>query len=953
MKTILSLLLVLVCLTAPAQDNKKKEKKVDLYGYITDSFTKASVPVDSLLKIIVLNADSSVVDTAGVWRSSSYYGLQTTVYDVKVPARPAKYIIKAMHPDYETTYMNYEIKRIARNREFELPNLRMRRIQRSDYDKDGGNLQEVVVKATRVKMVYKGDTIVFNADAFNVPEGSMLDGLIKQLPGVELKDNGEIFVNGKKIENLTLNGADFFKGKNKMMLENLPYYSVKNVQVYNKQTPRSKFSGRDVEQKEYTMDVVLKREYNVGGTAFVEAGYGTDNRYKYKGFGLRYSDHLRAVLFGGANNLNEYIDYDREGNERDRTNASGDRNVKQIGGLLTLNATEERINNTTEYNLRWEDNHTESRSQSENYMADTSTFGKNDGFSENRPFSMNVRNTFQVQKPFFLYSWLDFDYDHDHSESESTSLTAKDILYGDLINKNTSRSMRRGNRMSLNFNNNLTFKMPWGDELEMQLNGSMGRSWNNHSFSQNSYTFYNTGVIDQRNQYNDSPNKGFSLNGSIGYRFSLTENFSITPTLNIGYDYNDNDNNLYRLDWLGKDWAVDGPHAIGSLPDNELLPSAFDGPNSAGEGNRQNSQSASLEFSYNKQTEKAYVYLSGSFSEKFRRDHMTYNSDVLNTSINKNYNFPQVYVYGYLSFDNWRKTLNVSVQNYSNMPGIRQLVDIESTNNPLNISKGNPDLKPMNYWSFYVSYSSRKDSIDQHMNISLNSTIQRNAFANAYTYEPTTGVYTSWTENINGNWNMSGNMDYNRALGEKKFWHVGATLNTSISQSTDMSSLTGQTEAQRNRVTSTRLGFSPNVRFQKDKLTFTLKGAGSWQHIHRSINVTNMPADVYDFSYGFNANYQLPWHFTVDTDLQMHSRRGYADSEMNDNRLYWDATLTKSWKQGRWIAKLKCYDLLGQVSHLQYWVSSQGRTEYWTNNMRRYVMLSLSYRFTLTPKHKN
>ena len=199
MKTILSLLLVLVCLTAPAQDNKKKEKKVELYGYITDSFTKASVPVDSLLKIIVLNADSSVVDTAGVWRSSSYYGLQTTVYDVKVPARPAKYIIKAMHPDYETTYMNYEIKRIARNREFELPNLRMRRIQRSDYDKDGGSLQEVVVKATKVKMVYKGDTIVFNADAFNVPEGSMLDGLIKQLPGVELKDNGEIFVNGKKM----------------------------------------------------------------------------------------------------------------------------------------------------------------------------------------------------------------------------------------------------------------------------------------------------------------------------------------------------------------------------------------------------------------------------------------------------------------------------------------------------------------------------------------------------------------------------------------------------------------------------------------------------------------------------------------------------------------------------------------------------------------------------------
>ena len=79
---------------------------------------------------------------------------------------------------------------------------------------------------------------------------------------------------------------------------------------------------------------------------------------------------------------------------------------------------------------------------------------------------------------------------------------------------------------------------------------------------------------------------------------------------------------------------------------------------------------------------------------------------------------------------------------------------------------------------------------------------------------------------------------------------------------------------------------------------------------------------------------------------------GYADADMNDNRLYWDATLTKSWKQGRWVAKLKGYDILGQVSQWQYWVNAQGRTEQWSNNMRRYVLLSLSYRFNVTPKKK-
>ena len=953
MKTILSLLLVLVCLTAPAQDNKKKEKKVELYGYITDSFTKASVSGDSL-KVLLLGTDSAVVDTARTFSYQSYLGFKTTGYEVNVPAKPAKYIIKATHPDYETTYMNYEVKRIGRNRAFELPSLRMRRIQRSDYDKDGGNLQEVVVKATKVKMVYKGDTIVFNADAFNVPEGSMLDGLIKQLPGVELKDNGEIFVNGKKIENLTLNGADFFKGKNKMMLENLPYYSVKNVQVYNKQTPRSKFTGRDVEKKEYTMDVVLKREYNIGGTAFVEAGYGTDKRYKAKGFGLRYSDHSRAVLFGGANNLNEYIDYDREGNERNRTAASGDRDIRQVGGLLTLNATEERLTNTTEYNFRWEDNHSESRSQSENYMADASTFSKNESFGDNRPFSMNVRNTFQLQKPFYLYSWLDFNYNHDHNDSESTSLTAKDVLYGDLVNENKSRSMRRSNRMDFNAYNNFSFKLPWGDELELLLQGAASRSWNNKSFSQNIYTFYNTGVIDQRNQYYDTPQKGYNLSGRVGYRLNITENLSITPGYSINFRKSSNESNIYRLDWLGSDWAVNGPHTIGSLPDDyQLLLSALDRPNSPGQGERLNSHAPALELSYSKQTEDKYIYISGSINEEFQRTHMTYDNDQLHANVCKNYNFPQVYMYFSYYFNNWRNSFNMSVQNNFNTPSIHQLVDITSTNNPLNISKGNPDLKPMDYWYFNASYSARKDSIDQNFNISLNGNIQHNAFANAYTYNPTTGVYTTWTENIDGNWNLSGNVDFHRAIGEKKFWHVGAAFSTSINQSTDMSSITGQTEAQRNRVTSTRLGFSPDIRFQKDKLTFTLKGAGSWQHTHRSIDVTNLPADVYDFSYGFNANYKLPWNFTIDTDLQMHSRRGYAESEMNDNRLYWDATLTKSWKQGRWIAKLKGYDILGQVSHWQYWVSSQGRTEYWTNNMRRYVMLSLSYRFTLTPKHKN
>ena len=962
--TFITILFALVAVAGQAQQiitdasqgdkaggKKKKEKTVSLMGYASDSFTKARVPKDSLKVYLLSATDSLVVDTADVWESWNYSGISSTGYNFTVPARPAKYIIKATHPDYETTYKNYEVKTIGRNRYFELPALRMRRLRR-DYDKEGGNLDEVVVTATKVKMVYKGDTIVYNADAFNIPEGSMLDALIKQLPGVELKENGEIFVNGKKIDNLTLNGADFFKGKNKMMLENLPYYTVKNVEVFNKSTPRSQFSGRDVEQKEYTMDVVLKREYHTGGTAYVEGGYGTDNRYRGKGFGLRYSDHSRAILFGGANNLNEYIDYDREGNDRSRTEASGDRDVRQVGGAWALHAPEDRATNTLEYDLKWEDNHAESRQQSENYLAGASTFGKSNGTGDNRPFSLNARNTFMLQKPFFMYSWLNVSYAHGHNESESESLTARDVLLGDSINLNRSRSLSKSDRMNYSFQNQASVKLPWGDMLELTALLQGSKTWNSRSFSQDYYRFYNTGVVDQRNQYYDSPVTGFSASGRLGYSIQLTDQFSIQPYVGMNYDHSDNSNNRYRLDWLGQEWAVGGPHPMGTLPPADALDAALDRPNSSEQETRLNTTSVGMEMNYSKPfKEGGQLYLMLQLTEKYLRNHMRYDNDVTHAAINKNYRSPQAFFNFYVAWDNYHKAISGYMQNSLQLPNIAQMTDITSTANPLNIVKGNPDLKPMHLWYGNVSFITRTDSIDQNIRVSLDGTIQHHSFANAYTYDPSTGIYTSWTENVNGNWRLTGSAGYGRALGKKKYWHVDGNMSATINQSTDMTSLTGQVEAQRNRVTSTRWSFSPSVRYQKEKLSFTIKADGAWQHLHRSIEVSTLPTNVYDFSYGVNASYQLPWSLTIDTDLQMHSRRGYAEDEMNDNRLYWDATLTKSWKQGRWVAKVKGYDLLGQVTHWQYYVNSQGRYETWTNNMRRYVLFTLAYRFSLSPKN--
>lgn len=166
-------------------------------------------------------------------------------------------------------------------------------------------LSEVTVTATRVKMYYKGDTLVYKADAFQLPDGSMLDALIRRLPGVTMNKDGKIFVNGRKVEELLLRSRSFFRGNNKVLLENLPYYAVKDVKVYEQQSDRSRALGFDIDPKKFVMDVSLKSEYNRGLIANAEAAGSTEERWLSRAFLLGFADKLRLTLLGNANNVNE------------------------------------------------------------------------------------------------------------------------------------------------------------------------------------------------------------------------------------------------------------------------------------------------------------------------------------------------------------------------------------------------------------------------------------------------------------------------------------------------------------------------------------------------------------------------------------------------------------------------------------------------------------------------
>ena len=225
-------------------------------------------------------------------------------YRLEFDYRVGKFTVRVVAEGHEEAYKEFRVSN-KRNTMFGIGTIYMQK----EFSK---TLREATVQATRIKMVSRGDTIVYDAAAFELAEGSMLDALVAQLPGAELKD-GQIKVNGKFIESLMVNGEDFFAGNPKVALESLPAYTVKNIKVYDRAANDDYLRGKPTGQKKalgedehMVMDVILKKAYSSGWLGNVDGGYGLpDNRYLGKAFGMGYTGKWRVAAYANLNNIKD------------------------------------------------------------------------------------------------------------------------------------------------------------------------------------------------------------------------------------------------------------------------------------------------------------------------------------------------------------------------------------------------------------------------------------------------------------------------------------------------------------------------------------------------------------------------------------------------------------------------------------------------------------------------
>lgn len=927
-KHIQCICLLLLFFALPAQANDYKHS---VEGSVVDNITGMGVTA----KITLMTADSVVIDTitADIEEMPWDIGYHKAYYEFKdaVTAK-GKYIIKAEKEGYDVCYMNCEL-RSTREDYIKVKEIRMTKIVEHE-------LKEVTVVASKVKMVMKGDTIVYNANAFNLAEGNMLDALIARLPGAKLEKDGRIYVNGRFIQSLLVNGQEFFAGNPKLALENLPAYTVNKIKVYNKAGTKSRLMQQNMGDNTYVMDVRLKREYATGYMGDLEAGGGTQKRYKLRGFGMKFSDKERMGAFFNINNLND----------NQRAELTGEWSPQDVGnGLLTVkNAGASYLHFlgnefswfSTENTWQHINTNNESVTHKQTYLPEGNSFLHNHSKQLSSSDKWESINRLSIDKTNYSTSnSLSISYLRNNGFGSTNSATANETTR---LNTLLSRNSLESSDFNFDFSTGNYVKY-----ITDLIRGDFSVSYNRNKqkqFMLNNVQYMQGGQPnDLRNNYFDMPNQKLKLSAGVGYDINIRKT-TFALSYSYTYTYNKASNLLYRLDWIaGRD--INQFNVLPSAS-NALL-SVLDNNNSYRFNEYRNEHR--FNFHYFKFCRKLF---DGEFTVNLplrllNADFHYYGVNEQRFSRRKLFFEPNIRISHWGDDVSWDFTAGMK----SDFPTLLATADYRNDSDPLNIRLGNKDLRNLHHYDVNANITFNGEK-EQTISLSANYHRTDNQVAYALIFDNATGISTIYPTSVNGNWNTKFEVEFKRALDKANKILFSNNFSTNYNHSVDMASIAGSTESQRSIVNNWEFGDELKVNYRlNDNYEFTFHTGGKYYLIN-SERVGFEKIKASDYNIGLNAQIVLPWELQLTTDMTMFARRGYQQTEMNTTDWIWNVQLARTFLKGHLTAKLQGFDLLQQLSNTRYVINSQGRTESWNNSIPRYVMLSLAWKFNINPKKK-
>lgn len=805
---------------------------------------------------------------------------------------------------------------------------------------EGLELSEVVVTAPIKEVELVGDTTVINAGAYRIPEGSNLEELVKKIPGLEYdRQNKTLVYNGLPIAEINVNGEAFFAGNHALALENLPADLVSRIKVYDKRSEMEKFMGIKTGEENYVLDLQTKKEFNGTLMTSVAAGKGNNKKKEAElisNFFKTGGENLSVIAKSGNRNMTSANKDNRQDNVAVNFLKKFGKKIHLNGNVMYSNAIngnegtsyyEQYLKTGNRYRYATSDRHNTNRMASTmlsmkwnidkmtllNLSGSFSAMKGTNG-SDSRQATYNENPELDITAPF---------------NGEENGQTENDIRVNGIRMNSRSTSANRQYFLNADLTRRLNEK---GSSLGLTMQYSEGRG-KNEAFSVSSTTYYqlqdewgNDSVL-YRNQYYDSPNRNRKF--SLGLILTQPLHKSLRAQLSYKFkrENQNNDRNTYDLSRFF-DGTDDEP--LYTLP--EGYEAAYTDSLSNRSRSHTTAHEVALHLNYTDRTWEINAGLSV-VPERQSLDQKTgrMQADTLRTSVNY---YPAVTVL-------WHKKktrVQLSYEGDTKQPGLSELLTLTDNSDPLNITRGNPSLRPS--YNQRVRLEARDTKIGLNGDMTWANTV--NSVTRAVTYNTQTGGIESYPVNVNGNWNARATVRYQKRI--KRRFSVTARTGASFSQNVSLINEGQQEMPERSTTHNTTLNANLRFGYQPQWGGFDL--TGDWRFRH-STNLLRETGDyTRDYRLGVNAYADLPGGIQLRSDVDYSFRNGTNITPGEDDQVVWNASL--SWrflKQKK--AELSFYwaDILSQKKNFTRSVSSSGLSERHTQQIGSWFMLSFKYRF--------
>ena len=781
-------------------------------------------------------------------------------------------------------------------------------------------LSDAVITAIAPEIVVKGDTIEYNADYYKVTESAVVEDLLKKMPGVEIDKEGKIVINGMEIKKILVDGKEFFSDDPKIASKNLPAKMVDKIQVMERRTDMSLMTGFDDGDEEAVINLTVRPGMKQGLFGNSLVGYGSQERYDASAMLNYMRNNDQLTLLGGINNTNNSRFTDRASGMFDgmggRGGGGGGSGITKSGNLGVNFSKEFSKKLVAGGNIRYGDTNTDRRSKvyTQNLLSTKNTLERQNDQSNN--YSQNVNMDFRLEWKLDSMTRIIFSpnasfYNNNRSESGDYVTTS---IEGDTINHGNSKYNSEGNGKNIGGTLNVSRQLgKKGRVLSFSLGGGMSDS-ENKGFNQ-SNTFYKStrkdDIIDQKVLNTSNSN---NMRANVSYVEPIGTNNFIQLSYNYRSNYSESDKDTRTKDGIGEYTILDKRYS-------KRLENNFSNQN--------------LELNFRASREK-YNYRVGISMQPSKSESRTFIGDSLAIHIPQSViNFSPMAQFNYL----WSRQNNIRF-NYSgrtNQPSMTQLSPVEDISDPLNISYGNPDLKPTFNHSLSIRYRNSDPVKNRSYMFTTNAGFTVNEIVRTRITDLETGRKESTYVNMNGNWNASARFTTNQPI-------ITKTLSVSSSSAASYNNSNGFSNGEEN--TSRRINMSEmlNMNYRSDLFDFSLRGNVSYNRVKNSLP-GQQDQKFLNYGGGVQTSIYLPFDIVIESDANYSTNTGYADG-FEQKEILWNGTIQKQlFKQKNGTLKFTIQDILKQRSDINRSVTSNYIRDTTSNTLKSFFMFHFAYRF--------